>query len=242
MRVLTFASRSFKEIIKDPLSIIFTIILPLFLLYIFQQFKIPNEVYNIENFTPGIVIFSLSFITMFTSSLVSKDMTTSLITRLLVSPMKSFEYILGYFIAVVPILLLQNILFFLVAVLLGLSYSINIIYAILLVIIFSILFISLGILIGSITSTKASTGVSSVIVELVAFTSGMYFSTDMLSKTFNVICNVLPFKSILNILKGVLNGNYSNMLFDILLVFVYIIIIFVITIIVFKRRIIGDKK
>lgn len=242
MRILTFGSRNFKEIIKDPLSIIFTIILPLFLLYIFQQFKIPNEVYNIENFTPGIIIFSLSFITMFTSSLVSKDMTTSLITRLLVSPMKSLEYILGYIISVLPILLLQNILFFSVAILLGLNYSINIIYTILVVIIFSILFISLGILIGTITSTKASAGVSSVIVELVAFTSGMYFSPDMVGNSFNTICNILPFKSMLNILKGVLNNNYNNMLSNLLLVLIYMIIITIITIIIFKIRTVNNKK
>lgn len=41
MRTLNFAKRNFKEIIRDPLSIIFAIILPLFLLFIFQQFKIP---------------------------------------------------------------------------------------------------------------------------------------------------------------------------------------------------------
>ena len=78
MRTLTFAKRNFKEIIRDPLSIIFAILLPLFLLFIFGQFKIPNEIYNIENFTPGIIIFSLSFITMFTSTLVAKDRTSSL--------------------------------------------------------------------------------------------------------------------------------------------------------------------
>ena len=95
MRILTFANRNFKEIIRDPLSVIFSLILPLFLLYIFKQFKIPNEVYSIENFTPGIIIFSLSFITMFTASLVAKDRSTSLTTRLGVSPMKEIEYILG---------------------------------------------------------------------------------------------------------------------------------------------------
>ena len=99
MRIITFAKRNLKEIIRDPLSIIFAIILPLFLLYIFEQFKIPNEVYNIENFTPGIIIFSLSFITMFTSSLVAKDRSTSLTTRLEVSPMKSIDYICGDFFA-----------------------------------------------------------------------------------------------------------------------------------------------
>lgn len=66
MRILNFANRNLKEIIRDPLSIIFAILLPLFLLFIFQQFEIPNEVYQIENFTPGIVVFSFSFITLFT--------------------------------------------------------------------------------------------------------------------------------------------------------------------------------
>lgn len=174
MRILTFANRNFKEIIRDPLSIIFAIILPLFLLYIFEQFKIPNEVYNIENFTPGIIIFSLSFITMFTSSLVAKDRSTSLTTRLGVSPMKSIDYILGYSISVLPIVLIQNILFFVIAMLLGLNFSINIIYTILVSIPISLLFISLGILIGTITTEKSSSGVSSIVVQLVAFTSEWY--------------------------------------------------------------------
>ena len=93
MRSLNFAKRNFKEIIRDPLSIIFAILLPLFLLIIFQQFKIPNEVYSIENFTPGIIIFSFSFITLFTATLVAKDRSTSLITRLCASPMKIKDYI-----------------------------------------------------------------------------------------------------------------------------------------------------
>ena len=62
MRILNFAKRNFKEIIRDPLSIVFAIILPLFLLFIFQQFNIPNEAYKLENFTPGVLIFSFSFI------------------------------------------------------------------------------------------------------------------------------------------------------------------------------------
>ena len=68
---------------------------------------------------------------MFTSSLVAKDRSTSLTTRLGVSPMKSIDYILGYSISVLPIVLIQNILFFVTAMLLGLNFSINIIYTIL---------------------------------------------------------------------------------------------------------------
>lgn len=242
MRIITFAKRNLKEIIRDPLSIIFAIILPLFLLYIFEQFKIPNEVYNIENFTPGIIIFSLSFITMFTSSLVAKDRSTSLTTRLEVSPMKSIDYILGYSISILPIVLIQNILFFITAMLLGLNFSINIIYTILVSIPISLLFISLGILIGTITTEKSSSGVSSIVVQLVAFTSGMYFSTDMVGNTFSTICKILPFQSTLNITKSVLNNSYNNILTSTLIVVIYTIITILLEIFLFKKKMISDSK
>ena len=220
MRILTFANRNFKEIIRDPLSIIFAIILPLFLLY----------------------IFSLSFITMFTSSLVAKDRSTSLTTRLGVSPMKSIDYILGYSISVLPIVLIQNILFFVIAMLLGLNFSINIIYTILVSIPISLLFISLGILIGTITTEKSSSGVSSIVVQLVAFTSGMYFSTDMVGNTFSTICKILPFQSTLNITKSVLNNSYNNILTSTLIVVIYTIITILLEIFLFKKKMISDSK
>lgn len=240
MRIITFAKRNFKEIIRDPLSIIFTILLPLFLLYIFRQFKIPNEVYNIENLTPGIIIFSLSFITMFTSSLVAKDRCTSLTTRLGISPMKKIDYILGYCLSVIPIVLIEDILFFLMAIMLGLKFNINIIFTILVSILISILFISLGILIGTITTEKSSTGVSSIIVQLVAFTSGMYFNTNMVSNTFSKICNILPFQSALNITKGILN-NKIIVLSDIAVLAIYTLLIVIIAVVLFKNKLAGDK-
>ena len=65
MRMFNFAKRNFKELIRDPLSLIFEIVLPLFLLFIFQQINIPGEEYKLVNFTPGIIIFGFSFITLF---------------------------------------------------------------------------------------------------------------------------------------------------------------------------------
>lgn len=242
MKIFTFAKRNFKEIIRDPLSIIFAIILPLFLLYIFQQFKIPNEVYKIENFTPGIIIFSLAFITMFTASLVAKDRSSSLTMRLGVSPMRGIDYILGYGISVLPIVFIQNVLFFMVSLLLGLKFSISIIYTILISLVISILYIALGILIGTISGEKSSSGISSIVIQLVAFTSGMYFSTDMVGDTFSLICKLLPFNGTLNITKGVLNNNYSDMLYSVCIVIIYSIIIIFTASLLFKKRMVSDNK
>lgn len=241
MRTINFAKRNLKELVRDPLSFIFSIILPLFLLVIFKQFNIPSEVYALSNFTPGIVIFSFAFISLFVASLVAKDRSTSLLTRLYSSPMKACEYILGYTLSLIPIILVQCILFFIVAILLGLSFSINIIYTILALLPISLLFIFLGIFIGSFTSERASSGVGSVVVQLVAFTSGMYFDASMVSKVFAFICDILPFKGSLNIAKGLLNN--TNIIFsDILVVVIYTLFIIFITAIIFKKKMTSDKK
>ena len=242
MKILNFANRNFKEIIRDPISIIFAILLPLFLLFIFQQFKIPSEVYKIENFTPGIIIFSFSFITLFTANLIAKDRSTSLLIRLGTSPMKPIEYVLGYTISVLPVVILQNVLFFVVAVLLGLDFSINIIYTILASIPISVLFIAFGILIGSVTTEKSASGVSSIIVQLVTFTSGMYFDTSMIGNFFAKVCNILPFSRCVDITKGILNNNYQDILSTFIVLFIYTIIVVGLAILVFKRKMVSDNK
>lgn len=243
MRTLNFAKRNFKEIARDPLSLIFAVLLPLFLLFIFQQFDIPNESYNLENFTPGIIIFGFSFITLFTAMLVSKDRTTSFLIRLGISPMKPLEYISGYILSIIPIILIQNILFFILAIILGLSFSINIILAILVSIIMAVLFIATGITIGSFTSEKASSGISSIVVQLVCFTSGMYFPKETLGNVFGKICEFLPFESCLTILKGIMNNTPEIITTRNIAVFLfYTIVLLTFSTIIFKKKMVSDNK
>ena len=243
MRMLNFAKRNFKELIRDPLSLIFEIVLPIFLLFIFQQFNIPSDNYKLENFTPGIILFGFSFITLFSATLIAKDRTSSLLIRLGTSPMKSSDYILGYIISLIPIIIIQDILFFIVAIIMGLSISINIIYTILISMVVSILFISLGILIGSLVSEKGTGGIGSIIVQLVCFTSGMYFPKESVGEVFGKICDLLPFESCLNIIKGTLNNNLEIIsTINIIIFILYTVAVLVITIIIFKKKMISDNK
>ena len=243
MRMLNFAKRNFKELIRDPISLIFEIALPIFLLFIFQQFNIPSENYKLENFTPGIIIFGFSFVTLFTSTLIAKDRTSSFLIRLGTSPMKSSDYILGYILSLIPIIVIQDLLFFLVAILLGLNFSISIIFTILVSIVVSVFFISLGILIGSLVSERGTGGLGSLVVQLVCFTSGMYFPKDKVGSFFGLLCEVLPFESCLNIIKGVLNNNLNIISIGNIIVFlIYTIVTLVLSIIVFKKKMICDNK
>ncbi len=235
MRIINFSKRNFLEIIRDPLSIIFMLLLPLFLLFIFQQIDIPSDAYNIENFTPGITIFSFSFLTLFTSNIVSKDKTTSILSRLAISPMLSVEYIFGYIIALLPFVLMQNILFYALALIYGLNFSYGIFISIIISIPISIMYILLGILIGSLVSSNASSGISSIVVQLVAFTSGLYFETNMLGKGFKVICEILPFSHSLNIVKSFIINQYNNLISTIVILLLYTFIIGLLSVISFKK-------
>lgn len=236
------ANRNFKEITRDPLTLVFAILLPTFLLFIFQQFKIPSELYNINNFTPSIIIFGFSFLTLFTATLISKDRSTSLLSRLYASPLKSYEYIIGYTISVLPVALLQSIIFYITAILLGLPLNINIIINILISVPISILFIALGILVGSLVNDKAAPGIGSVIVQLVVFTSGMYFDVNMMGSVIKTVSNILPFKYCVDISRASLSGNLLNMGNEIIILLIYIIIVFIISFIVFKRKMVSDSK
>lgn len=243
MRTLNFAKRNFKEIIRDPLSIIFSVVLPLFLLWIFQQFKIPSENYKLQNFTPGIIVFGFSFITLFTATLVSKDRTTSLLVRLGISPMTPIEYIGGYMLSIIPMLIIQIILFFILAVVLGLKFTVYTVLAVPVSIMVSVLFIALGIIIGSFASEKASSGIASVIVQLVCFTSGMYFPKEAVGKGFAKICEYLPFEASLNIIKGVMNNKHEIITARNIAVFlVYTLLAMAVAAVIFKRKMLSDNK
>ncbi len=243
MRMLNFAKRNFKELIRDPLSLVFEIVLPLFLLFIFQQFNIPSENFKLEYFTPAIILFGFSFITLFTATLIAKDRTSSFLIRLGTSPMKSRDYILGYILSLLPIIIIQNVLFFVFAIILGLSFTINIVYTILISIIISILFIALGILIGSLVSERGTGGIGSIIVQLVCFTSGMYFPIESVGKVFSIICKYLPFESSLNIVQGILNNNLEIITMRNTIVFlVYTVLIMVLAVIIFKKKMVSDDK
>ena len=67
MRMLSFAKRCTKEILRDPLNLAFGLGFPLVLLLLLTslQANIPVSLFEIDTLTPGITVFGLSFLTLF---------------------------------------------------------------------------------------------------------------------------------------------------------------------------------
>lgn len=235
MKSIIFAKRNIKEIFRDPISVFFCILFPIFILVIFQQFNIPSEVYNVKNFAPGIIIFGFSFITLFTGTLVSKDRSTSFLTRLYSSPMKMKDYLLGYIFALIPVAFIQSLLFIIASLFFGMRFNIDLIYTIFASLPIAVLFICLGILFGSIFTDKQAPALSSIIIQLVAFTSGLWFDIDSLGGVIKIVSNVLPFKYSVDILRALFNGT-SIQIVNVFILGGYILMIGVVSILIFKKR------
>ena len=157
MRTFVFASRNTKEILRDMITLFFGLGFPLVLMVLLSAINasIPQEaaeatkLFQIQNLAPGISVFGLSFISLFSAQLISKDRTTSFVLRLFTSPLKAFEFILGYTLPLVPMSLVQSVICYIAAVFFGLEVTPNILLAVVVNIPIALVFIALGLLAGT---------------------------------------------------------------------------------------------
>ena len=215
MRLLTLAGRNTKEILRDPLTICFGLGFPLILLLLLSaiQANIPVPLFEIESLTPGITVFGLSFITLFSATVIAKDRGSSLLQRLYTTPLTASDFILGYTLPLIPMAVLQTALCYPFALLLGLQPSVNVLYAILLNIPVSVLFISLGLLFGSILNEKQVGGIcGALLTNLSAWLSGIWFDLSLVGDGFGKVANALPFVHAVEMERAVLAGRYADIL------------------------------
>jgi len=239
IRILT--GRNLKEIIRDPLSMIFTILMPLFLEILFYFiFHGMTDQFEMKYLAPGIVVFSQAFLTLFTGMLISVDRETSFLTRLYVSPARPYEFIFSYAIAVLPITIVQSVLFFSVGVIIEPSlFSAGIICAIPLSLVTSLFFIAAGILFGSLCSGKAIGGVASIVIAGQSVLSGMWFPVEGLNPTILKLMNVLPFKNATTLIQNVVIGtgvNFDSFWKPLLILAAYTIAVFAAAILAFRAK------
>ena len=215
MRMLTFAKRCAKEILRDPLNLAFGIGFPVILLLLLSliQSNVPVDLFATESLAPGITVFGLSFMTLFSATLVSKDRESAFLQRLYTMPLKSSDFILGYMLPVIPAAILQSAVCYLFAVFLGLPVTINVFYAILTIFPISVFYVSLGLLCGSVFGVKQVGGIcGALLTNLSAWLSGVWFDLELLGKTFGKIANFLPFVHAVELERSVINGDFSSVL------------------------------
>ena len=212
MRMMTFAKRCTKEILRDPINLGFGLGFPLVLLVLLSamQANIPVRLFEINTLTPGITIFGLSFMTLFSATLIAKDRESALLQRLYTTPLTGLDFIIGYMLPILPIALGQTVVCYLFAIPLGLTFSANVIYAIIGIIPMAIFNIALGLLCGSVFGVKQVGGIcGALLTNLSAWLSGVWFDLKLVGGFFEKIAGVLPFVHAVEMEKALFNGNFE---------------------------------
>ena len=213
MRMITFAKRCTKEILRDPLTIIFGLGFPLILLFLLNtmQKNIPIHLFEINTLTPGITVFGLSFSTLFSATLLARDRESALLQRLYTTPLTSLDFILGYMLPILPLVLVQALICYLFAIPLGLTVSIRIFYAIIGIIPMAIFNISSGLLCGSVFSVKQVGGLcGALLTNLSAWLSGVWFDLNLVGGIFEKAAYLLPFVHAVEMEKALFLGNIQE--------------------------------
>jgi ABC-2 type transport system permease protein len=242
MKSLAFAKRNMKELFRDPLSILLGIVLPLGMFLIFVLINksiysdggiaIPN--FNVENMSSGMIVFGFSFLTMFLALTVSKDKKTTLLMRLKISPMNSWDFITGYTLPMVPIAILQILSIQIVAFLLGQDITFELIDMFIISIIPALFSIFIGLLIGSIFTENQVLAIGNLYIILGSFLSGVYMDIKLIGGIFEKLANILPFYHFNKLIYGVSIGDSTSFLNHLYISLVYFTFALIFSILSFK--------
>ena len=212
MKMRAFARRTMLEIVRDPLTLFFGAAFPVILLLLLSliQANIPVALFEIATLTPGITVFGLSFMTLFSATLIAKDRESALLQRLYTTPLTGIDFILGYMLPILPIALGQTVICYLVALPLGLPICVNMIYAIIGIIPMAVFNIALGLLCGSVLGVKQVGGIcGALLTNLSAWLSGVWFDLKLVGGFFEKLANWLPFVHAVEMERALLSGNFA---------------------------------
>ena len=213
MKGLAFSKRNDLEVLRDPLNLFFGVGFPIVLLLLLTaiQANIPAAMFEIGRLAPGIAVFGLSFMTLFSATLIAKDRGSSFLQRLYTTPLTAGDFILGYLLPILPICIAQSVICYGAAVLLGLEVTVHLVAAVLFALPVALLFVSLGLLCGSIFTDKQVGGIcGALLTNLTAWLSGIWFDLGLVGGAFQKIANLLPFVHAVEMERAVLQGDYAG--------------------------------
>lgn len=239
MRLTAFSVRTAREILRDPLNLFFGLGFPLVLILLLTaiQANVPVSIFELTSLTPGITIFGLSFMTLFSAQLIAKDRESALLQRLYTTPLTAADFILGYALPLLPMAIAQSILCYIAACFLGLKIRITVVYALLFLAPISLFFISLGLICGSVFTSKQVGGIcGALLTNLTAWLSGIWFDVELVGGAFQKIADVLPYIHAVELERAVFNANYAGIFPHLWWVLGYMLLTMIGAVLLFLRQ------
>ncbi|MFA5443529.1 MAG: ABC transporter permease [Bacteroidales bacterium] len=244
MKFIYFAGRNSKEILRDPFSMILAGVLPVIFIVLFSIISgnVPMEVFQPVNIVPGLTIFGFTFITMFLGLLIAKDKSSSFLTRLFVSPLKPWDFIMGYFVPVLPMAVIIAVSCLVTGLFVGVPLSVKLLFTFLSFIPFVLFSGFLGIFLGTICRETQVLAVGNIFIIACPLLGGAWMDVNILGETLKKITDLLPFSHAIEASRIVLSGRPDNLWIHLGVVCLYAFVFFVLAVFFFSRKMRSDYR
>lgn len=241
MRVGAFAKRNVKELLRDPLTLFFGLGFPLVLLVLMNviQRNVPVQIFELSTLAPGIALFGLTFLALFSGLLLAKDRSSAFLARLAASPMTASDFLLGYLLPMLPMAVGQSVICLGAAVALGLPLSWKLLAVVASLVPSALLFIAMGLLCGTLFNDKQVGGMcGALLTNVTAWLAGIWFDLSLMGGGFRTFAYLLPFAHGADGAKAALAGDWAALPGHLLWVSAWAAALMVLAVWLFRRQLV----
>ena len=238
MRSAELAKRNVKEVIRDPLSLGIAVALPLLLLLTLEALGGNDTPFLTPTLlTPGIVLFGFVMVMFSSAMILSRDRETSLLARLLTTPLRSSDFVSGYSLPYLLVAIVQATVLLTVGAMLGLDSDGSVVLVALVLALMAVFYVAMGMILGAVLTVAQTSGAYVVVLILTIF-GGAWFDLEEIGGVFLTIGDVLPFKHALDATRAVMadGAGLGDIATDLYWIGAYTIGVAALAVVVFQRR------
>jgi ABC-2 type transport system permease protein len=200
--------------------------------------KIKNPAVNF--YFPGIAVYGLMILISTAAGIIAGDRERGFLSRMFTTPAKPWDFILGYSLPFIPVLIVSTLIYLGVGMALGLTIVGNLGYAFLLFFLIGLCSIGIGMIVGSLVKSESQTGISWIFIVPMAMISGAWFTVDRMPSAIRSIAGALPFIHAIDASRAVLNGSsFSAIIIDIYWLVGWAVVLFAVGIVLFRRTMVS---
>jgi len=200
--------------------------------------KIKNETVNF--FAPGIAVFGLMILISTAAEIIAGDREKGFLARMFTTPARPSDFILGYSLPFIPVLIVSTLIYLGVGMALGLTVVGNLGHAFLIFFLIGLCSIGIGMIVGSLVKSESQTGVSWIFIVPMAMISGAWFTVDRMPSAIKSVAGALPFIHAIDASRAVLNGSsFSAIILDFYWLIGWAVVLFAVGIVLFRRTMVS---
>jgi len=189
---------------------------------------------------PGIAVYGFMILISTAAGIIAGDREKGFLSRMFTTPTRPSDFILGYSLPFIPVLIISALVYLGVGMALGLTIVGNLGHVFLIFFLIGLCAIGIGMIVGSLVKSESQTGVSWIFIVPMAMISGAWFTVDRMPSAVRSVAEALPFIHAIDGSRAVLNGSsFSAIVLDIYWLVGWAVALFAAGILLFRRTMVS---